>query len=698
MTEATTLPENPLLAPTGIPAYPDFRPDHVEPGVEALLAELADSLERLEQEAPATWAGVVEEFERISDRLRFVWGLVSHLMNVRNTPELREVHDRMQPRIVELRMKIGQSRAVFDKLEALRNGPEWEGLDEGQRRTVEALLHDARLAGVGLEGKTKERFNQLQQELAELGTRFANNVLDATKAFHLDLKDPEEVEGLPPSLLGLAAQASGEEGATAETGPWRITLDFPSYLPFMRHSRRRDLREQLYKVYTTRASSGETDNTEIVRETLRKRREMAKLLGYGSWAEVSLSNKMAPDVGAVRELLGQLLERGRPAAERDLAEMFECARAAGATDFQAASDLEPWDSGFWSERLREQRFAFTQEELRPYFPLERVLTGLFELATRLFDVRLEDASDQVRGWHSDVRYYVLRDAGGAPRASFFLDPFARSEDKRGGAWMDDCLGRSRLFPTADGQPRLPVAYVVCNFTPPVGGKPSLLTFDEVETLFHEFGHAMQHMMTRVEHGLVSGIGNVEWDAVELPSQFMENWCYHEPTLTGLTAHVETGEPLPRELFEKISAARTFQSGTGTLRQLFFALTDLDLHDTYDPEGSETPVEVQERVADATLVGKRYTEGRPLCSFAHIFAGGYAAGYYSYKWAEVLSADAFAAFEEVGLEDEDAVADTGRRFAETVLGLGGSRPPMEVFKDFRGREPKTDALLRHCGLA
>jgi oligopeptidase A len=695
MPETSTLPENPLLAPTGIARFPDFRAEHVEPGVSAMLEELETSFQELEEKAPATWEGTVDPLERIGDRMNFVWGLVAHLMGVQNTPALREVYEKMQPSIVEFSMKLGQSRQIFDKLEMIRNGEEWSTLSPGQQRGLDSLLHDARLSGVGLDGEAKARFNQLKQELAEISTRFSNNVLDSTKAFGLELTDKDQVEGLPPSLLAFAAQASESSDATPESGPWRITLDFPCFRPFMQHSRRRDLREQVYKAFITRASAGEQDNSELILQTLQKRRELAAILGYKNWVEVSLSSKMAPDVNAVHQLLEELRVVGFPAAQRDLQEMIDHARTQGALD---AEDMQPWDSPFWAERLRESRFDFTQEDLRPYFPMEKVLDGLFNLTKKLFGTSVEDVTGTVPGWNEDVSYFVLRDAKGDQIASLFLDPYARSADKRGGAWMNDGLGKNSLFPQENGQPRLPVAYIVCNFTPPLGGKPALLTFEEVETMFHEFGHALQHMLTQVDCGLVSGIENVEWDAVELPSQFMENWCYHEPTLMGMTAHHETGAPLPKELFDKIVAARTFHSGTATCRQLNFALLDLELHSSFDPDSEESPINVQERVAQKTLVGNRYTEARPLNSFGHIFAGGYAAGYYSYKWAEVLSADAFAAFEEAGLEDEAAIVNTGKRFAETVLGLGGSRKPMDVFKDFRGREPKTDALLRHSGLA
>jgi oligopeptidase A len=688
----TQTAENPLLAPTGIADFPAFRPEHVGPGVAALLEECEAALANLEGEAPATWKGLVEPIERLQDRVSFVWGLVSHMMSVRNTQELREVYEEAQPKVIAFLMRLGQSRAIFDKLVALRDGAEWGALDGGRQRAVRALIHDAELSGVGLDGAEKERFNELRQELSALSTRFDNNVLDSTKAFQLDLTTPDEIEGLPASALALYAQTHPDEAATPEAGPWRVTLSYPSFGPFLQHSRRRDLRETVWKAFVRRATEGALDNEPLIRRILSGRKESAGILGYGSWAEVSLSSKMAPDVAAVEALLEELRVKARPAAERELAAMAEHARAAGAPE---ADELMPWDRAFWSERLREARYDYTDEELRPYFPLPKVLKGMFALADRLFGVRVEDATGSEPGWHEDVRYFVLRDHAGEQVASFFMDPYSRPADKRGGAWMNDGLGRTDLFPEADGRPRLPVAYIVCNFTPPVGARPALLTFSEVETLFHEFGHALQHMLTRVDCGLVAGISNVEWDAVELPSQFMENFCWDWAVLQDLTAHVDTGEPLPRELFDKMLAARHFQSGMMMLRQIEFSLFDLRVHLQAEPDVMATLHQVREEVA--VLPQPPYN--RMPHTFAHIFAGGYAAGYYSYKWAEILSADAFAAFEEAA-EASGSVLDaaTGEKFWREILSAGARRDAMDAFKAFRGREPEVDALLRHSGLS
>ena len=682
--------DNPLLDTSGPPRFADIVPEHVVPGIRALLGELGEALDALETAAAPTWDAVVEPLERIGDRLSRVWGTVGHLMGVRNSPALRTAHETVQPEVVTFSLRLGQSQPTYRALRALRDDPTWDTLEAGQRRIVESLLRDATLSGVGLEGAARERFNAIQTELAELGTRFMNHVLDATKAFALVLRSAGEIDGVPASLRELAAQSAreaGEAGATPEAGPWRITLDLPSYVPFMQHARRRDLRERLYRAYVGRASSGETDNAPLLTRILRLRREQARLLGFATYAELSLASKMAPSVEAVERLLEELRTAAWPAAEHDLEELRALARDAGAAE--AATGLALWDVPFWAERLRERRYAYSDEELRPYFPLPRVLDGLFGLAHRLFAVTVRAADGQAPVWHPDVRFFRIFDERGDEIAAFYLDAFSRPAEKRGGAWMDECIGR------AHG--RRPIAYLVCNQAPPVGGRPSCMAFDEVSTLFHEFGHGLQHMLTTVEHGLASGIRNVEWDAVELPSQFMENWCYHRETLRGLSRHVGTGAPLPDDLFARIRAARTFRAGSDMLRQVYFALTDLELHHRFEPEGAETPFEVQHRIAARTTLIPPLPDDRFLCGFTHLFAGGYAAGYYSYKWAEVLSADAFAAFEEAGLDDPQAVAETGRRYRHTILALGGSRHPMEVFTAFRGREPSTEALLRHAGL-
>lgn len=689
---------NPLLDTSTLPRFDRIRPEHVVPAMRQLLPELEAELQRLEAQAQPTWAGLVEPLERLTDRLSVTWGTVGHLMGVKNSDALREAYQTVQPEVVQFSMRLGQSQAIYEGLKALKAGPAWATCDAAQRRIVDLLMRDAELSGIGLHGPERERFNAIQQELARLSTEFSNHVLDATKAFALTLTRPEEVEGLPPSLLHLAAQAARQAGAaeaTPEHGPWRITLDYPSFGPFMEHSRRRDLREQLYRAFITRASSGAVDNTPLLTRILSLRQEQARLLGYPSYAALSLASKMAPDVATVERFLEELRQASFTAAQRDLEDLRQCARAAGAPE---AESLCHWDLAFWAERLREQRYAFNDEELRPYLPLPRVLDGLFALVQRLFGVQIRPADGEVPVWHEDVRFFRVYDEQERPIAAFYLDPYSRPAEKRGGAWMDECVGRSRIMAAPGQAVRLPVAYLICNQTPPVDGKPSLMSFNEVKTLFHEFGHGLHHMLTTVDYGLAAGIRNVEWDAVELPSQFMENWCYHRDTLLGMSAHVDTGEPLPQELYRKLCAARTYRAGSLMLRQLYFACLDIALHHHFDPHGTATPFDVQQQVAALTTVLPPLPEDRFLCSFGHIFAGGYAAGYYSYKWAEVLSADAFAAFEEAGLDNDAALRATGRRYRDSILALGGSRPPMEIFRAFRGREPSTAALLRHSGLA
>jgi len=689
---------NPLLDMSGLPRFDAIRSEQVVPAMRELLGDLEGEFQALEDNIVPTWEGLIEPLERMGDRLSFSWGIVGHLLGVKNTNELRAAQEEMQPDVVIFSLRQGQSQAIYGGLVAIREGEEWDQLDAAQQRIVEGMLRDAKHSGVGLEGEERERFNAIAEESAQLATKFSNNVLDATKQYSLMLTDESDVAGLPESWRDLAAQSAREDGeapdASAESGPWRLTLDSPSLQPFLEHGRNRALRETLYRAYVTRASEGEFNNAPIIARTLELKRDMAKLLGYDTFADLSLSTKMADDVGVVDALLEKLRVASIDAARKDLSEIQALAEASGEQD----GPVRHWDINYWAERQREQRYDYSEEELRPYFPFPKVLEGLLGLAERLFDVQFEYADGEVSVWHEDVRFVRVLDNKGEVIAAFFLDPYSRPAEKRGGAWMDECVGRSNVCGDEKGEVRLPVAYLVCNQTPPVGDSPSLMTFSEIETLFHEFGHGLQHMLTRVDYGLASGIRNVEWDAVELPSQFMENWAYHKKTLLGISGHVETGAPLPDALYEKIVAARTYRAGSMMLRQLNFSITDLELHHQHDPAGEESAFDVQRRIAERTAVMQPLPEDRFLCSFGHIFAGGYSAGYYSYKWAEVLSADAFSAFEEAGLEDEDAVRSMGKKFRETVLALGGSRSPGEVFESFRGRAPTPDALLRHAGLA
>ncbi|MGZ0173959.1 MAG: M3 family metallopeptidase [Planctomycetales bacterium] len=706
---AADLTDNPLLCMEGLPKFDQIKPEHVVPAVQKLLADTGQALSALEESIEPTWDSCFARLEDIDRPFEYAWGPVSHLFGVKNSPELREAYESVLDDVVQLGLRASQSRPIYEACVAIRNGNDWASLSPTRQRIVEKKIQSAELSGIGLEGAQQERFNEIAQELSQLTTTFSNNVLDATKLFELVLTDKDDVDGLPESALAMAAQSfnqkqservaeSGDDPeslgeATPASGPWRFTLDGPSFLPFMQHCRRSVLREKLYRAFITRASEGDFNNEQNMNRILALRQEKAELLGFGNYAEMSLTKKMAPSVAAVEEMFETLRSASWDSAAADVEEIRELAKLEG-----IAEELKHWDVAFWAERLREKKFDYTDEELRPYFPLEKTLSGMFDLVERIFGIKVRQSED-APVWHEDVRHFEVLDSDGSNIAAFYLDPYSRPENKRDGAWMDNCLGRKLI----DGNVQLPVAHLVCNSTPPVGDKPSLMTFREVETLFHEFGHGLQHMLTTIDEADAAGISGVEWDAVELPSQFMENWCYHRPTAASISGHYETGEPLPDELFEKLKASRTFRAGSMMLRQLTFGMTDMLLHGGFKPpqEGDasgETVFDVQRKVVEKTSVLPMLKEDRMLCAFSHIFSGGYAAGYYSYKWAEVLSADAFSAFEEAGLDDEVAVAKIGRRFRDTVLSLGGSRHPMDIFSEFRGREPDPAPLLRHSGLA
>ena len=705
----------PLLKGEGLPPFASISADQVGEAIPQLLSELnnqfealeADLQQRLDRHEPLPWEAVIDPLQRLEERLRWSWGVVGHLNAVTNTPAWRDAQQAHQAEVVRFGNRAGQSRILFKALARLESQHKEAGeadplrLDPTQLRILEAEQRAMTLRGVALEGPEQDAFNAASQELAELATRFSNNVLDATNTWSLVLRQPEEVDGLPDSLRTLLAQADREAGdtaadgseATADHGPWRLGLDMPRFVPFLRYCRRRDLREQAYRAHVSRASQGELDNGPLLTRILTLKHDQAQRLGFDHWADVSLSSKMADSVDAVEQLLEELRAAAHPIAQAELESLRAIAASEGG---QEAADLQPWDVSFWADRLRQRDFDLDSEALRPWFPLEQVLEGLFSLCNRLFGIRIVAADADAPRWHPDVRYFRVHSEGSdQPLAAFYLDPFSRPGSKRGGAWMDECLTRSRR---PDGSAVLPVAYLVCNQSPPVGETPSLMTFEEVETLFHEFGHGLQHMLTTIERPQAAGINNVEWDAVELPSQFMENWCYDRTTLMGMARHWQSGEPLPDTDYRKLLATRTFLAASATLRQVHLALTDLRLHSRWTPNGAQTPEMIRREVAETTTVLPPIPEDALLCSFSHIFAGGYSAGYYSYKWAEVLSADAFSAFEEAGLDEDDEIQSIGRRFRDTVLSLGGSRPPAEVFAAFRGREPSTAALIRHSGLA
>ena len=692
---------SPLLEGHGLPCFEQITPDLVQQDIPVLLAQLEQQFtelettlqSRLDSGASISWDEVMQPMQRIGERLRWSWGVISHLNGVCNSPELREAHAAQQPEVVRLGNRLGQSKVLHQVLCRLRDEPS-EPLSATRQRILDSELLSMQQRGVGLDGEHQKAFNQASERLAALSTSFGNHVLDATQQWTLKLTDPKQVQGLPKralEALAAAARDSGDAEASADEGPWLVGLDMPRYIPVLTHADDRSLRETVYRAHVSRASQGDLDNAPLIEEILGLRREQAQRLGYSHWAELSLASKMADNVPAVEALLEELRAAAYPAAETELEQLKACASRHGAAEADA---LAPWDITYWSEKLRRERFDLDQEALRPWFPLPQVLDGLFGLCSRLFDVEITPGDGEAPVWHNDVRFFHVCRRGGEPIAAFYLDPYSRPASKRGGAWMDECLGRHR---TSDGSLVLPVAYLICNQTPPVGEAPSLMSFEEVETLFHEFGHGLQHMLTTVEEPEAAGISNVEWDAVELPSQFMENWCLDQSTLRGMARHWQTGEPLPQDEVDKLRNSRTFNAGLATLRQVHFALTDLRLHSQWTPQLGLSPDELRRDIANTTTVMDPIPEDRFLCAFGHIFAGGYSAGYYSYKWAEVLSADAYAAFEEVGLDQEDQVRATGARFRDTVLSLGGSRAPAEVFKAFRGRVASSEALIRHSGL-
>tara|TARA_Y100001968_G_scaffold333627_1_gene397729 strand:+ start:2253 stop:4391 length:2139 start_codon:yes stop_codon:yes gene_type:complete len=697
-----------ILEGKGLPDYKEITASEVNENIPYLLKEINEKLialedfleNRLTEERALCWDEVMNPLHQIGESLRWSWGVISHLNGVCNSPELREAYTNQQPEIVRFGNKIGQSKIIYQSLLNIKANKS-NALNQIQLRIIESELLSMNHRGVALTGDKKIAFNQNSERLAELSNIFSNHVLDATKEWSLLLTSHSEVEGLPPRVLETLAAAAKDSGdkhptnndyPTKDKGPWRLGLDMPSYIPFITYSKNRTLREIVYKAHASRASHGELANQEIIEEILILRKEQAKLLGYNNWAELSLASKMAKDIQDVENLLEELRVAAMPVAQKELKQLEECAKRHNAPE---SNELAPWDISFWSEKLRQEKFDLNQELLRPWFPLSQVLNGLFELCASLFDIKIiQIENGKVPTWHKDVSFYHVLDKDDSLIAGFYLDPFSRSATKRGGAWMDECLTRDK---TDAGERIHPIAYLICNQTPPVGDIPSLMSFEEVETLFHEFGHGLQHMLTTVDYPQAAGINNVEWDAVELPSQFMENWCLNRSTIMKIARHWETGEKLPEDEFQKLRDSRTFNSGMGTLRQIHFALTDLNLHSQWDVAIGKTPDELRREIAKTTTIFPPIKEDQFLCAFSHIFAGGYAAGYYSYKWAEVLSADAFSAFEEVGLEKETQIKSIGQRFRDTILSEGGSRAPAKIFESFRGRAPSTNALIRHLGL-
>ena len=673
---------NPLLTRSTLPNFSAIKAEHVVPAIDHLLERNRARIAELVEQPMDSWDSLVGEIEQINDELAQAWSPVSHLNAVQNSEEIREAYNACLPKLSEYFTELGQNAKLYKAYSAFVETDAYKSLTDAQKKVIANSLRDFRLAGIGLEQEKQKRYAQLQLELSELTTKFSENVLDATQGWVKQVSDEAELVGLPEHVLVAAkgaAEAKSLEG-------WLLTLDFPVYYAVMLHSENRSLREEFYTAFATRASdqgpkAGEWDNSELIEKILVARLELANLLGFANYAQYSLATKMAQSTDQVVQFLEDLADKSRPQASKELQELRQFAKEQAGLEH-----LEAWDMTFYAEKLKQARFNISQQELRPYFPLPRVLDGLFAVTQRLFGVDVKEIQ-AFDSYHQDLRLFQLsRD--GQIVAHCYLDPFARS-GKRGGAWMDDCRVRRRV----DTQVQLPVAYLVCNFTAPNPGEPALLTHDEVTTLFHEFGHGLHHMLTQMEHADISGINGVAWDAVELPSQFMENWCWEPQALALISGHYETGEPLPQVMLERLLSAKHFQSGMMMVRQLEFSLFDFVLHRDFEP--GQTSVQlILDQIREKVAVVSPPAFNRFQHSFSHIFAGGYAAGYYSYKWAEVLSADAFSRFEEEGIFNEK----TGLDFRTAILEKGGSKEPMELFVDFRGREPEVDALLRHSGIA
>ncbi|MET0279702.1 MAG: M3 family metallopeptidase [Steroidobacteraceae bacterium] len=669
---------NPLLGSGPLPAFDAIRPEHVETGIRELLAENRARIREIAAAPAPSFRTLVEPLEELHHRLSRAWSPVGHLNGVMNNEALRERYNACLPLLSEYGTELSQNEDLFRGYSAVR-AQELGSLDAEQLAVLDHALDEFRLAGVALDGPRKERFKAVMLELSRLAAKFEENVLDATAAFTLEVTDINELAGLNATIVSQATEravAAGKHG-------WVLGLDQPTYVAVVTDARSASLRQAFYRAWSTRAATTgpspvKFDNTQVMEDLLRLRHEAAQLLDYPNYAAYALARRMARSVDEVLQFLRDIAKAARPAAERELAEL----------EAFAGRKLDAWDITYYSERLQEQRYSISQEELRPYFPLTRVLDGLFGVVQRLFQVSFRRRND-VPLWHQDARFYDILDASGTPIGGVYLDPYARP-NKRSGAWMDDCVGRKDI---ATGS-ALPVAYLVCNALPGADDQPAQLTHDDVVTLFHEFGHGLHHLLTRVKYPTISGINGVAWDAVELPSQFMENYAWQPDVLREITGHVTTGEPLPEDKITQLLRTRSYQAGLATLRQVEFALFDFRLHAEYDPARGARIYEILGEVRQEVAVIRTPEWNRYPNSFGHIFAGGYAAGYYSYKWAEVLSADAFAAFEEAGIYDRA----TAQRFVGEILSRGGSRHALDAFVAFRGRKPDIQPLLRQHGIA
>ena len=673
---------NPLLNYTGLPAFSKIKPEHIKPAVEAVIQTCRETIEAVSQIENPTWENFYLPQAAAGDQFSRAWSPVGHLNAVKNSPELREAYQACLPLLSEYSTWAGQHKGLYEGYLKLKNSPAFESYSLAQKKAIENSLRDFERSGISLPEDKQKRYGEISARLSELSSDFSNNVLDATMGWDIVITDESQLKGLPESALEaakLSAESKGKKG-------YRFTLEFPSYYPVLTYCENRELREMMYKEYATRASdqgsnAGKWDNSANIDEKLKLRRELAQLLGFATYADYSLATKMAENPQQVVEFLEDLANRAKKQAKEEL-----CALKAFA-NHACSEQLEPWDIAYYSEKQKQALYAINDEELRPYFPEDRVLSGLFELMKRIFGLRIEEKFG-IDTWHKDVRFFQIYDEQGEERGAFYLDLYAR-ENKRGGAWMDDCINQKRF---ADGSLQKPVAYLTCNFNKPIGNKPALFTHDEVTTLFHEFGHGIHHMLTQIEVGDVAGINGVPWDAVELPSQFLENWCWEEEALAFISGHYETGEPLPKEKLTQLLKAKNFQAAMFVVRQLEFGLFDFRLHLAEPREG--LVLDTLKAVKAEVAIVKTPEWVRTPHSFSHIFAGGYAAGYYSYLWAEVLSADAFSKFEEDSIFNRE----TGQSFLDNILTRGGSEEPMVLFERFRGRKPTLDALLRHKGIA
>lgn len=676
---------NPLLEKSDLPQFSKIKPEHIQPAVEQLIQECRKTTEQVLNQPNFSWENFCQPLAEVNERLSRAWSPVSHLNAVKNSPELREVYQACLPLLAEYGTWVGQHQGLYNAYLQLKNSAEFANYSQAQKKAIENSLRDFELSGISLPAEQQKRYGEIVTRLSELNSQFSNNVLDATMGWEKIVADENQLKGLPESALQAAKQSAQNKGVEG----YRFTLEIPSYLPVMTYCENRQLREEMYRAFVTRASeqgpnAGKWDNSAVMEEILTLRVELAKLLGFEHYTDLSLATKMAENPQQVFDFLENLAVRCKPQGEKELAELEEFCKTT-----ENVTALEPWDITFYSEKQKQAQYSINDEELRPYFPEDRVLSGLFELIKRIFNIRAVERFG-VDTWHKDVRFFDLIDETDEVRGSFYLDLYAR-EHKRGGAWMDDCIGRKR---NADGSLQKPVAYLTCNFNAPIGDQPALFTHDEVTTLFHEFGHGIHHMLTQIDIGEVAGINGVPWDAVELPSQFLENWCWEEQALAFISGHYQTGEPLPKEKLTQLLKAKNFQAAMFVLRQLEFGLFDFRLHHNYQPNKADQILDQLKSVKQQVAVIKGVEWARTPHSFSHIFAGGYAAGYYSYLWAEVLSADAYSRFEEEGIFNPT----TGKSFLDEILTRGGSEEPMTLFERFRGRKPTLDALLRHKGIA